>query len=137
MIPLGEKEMEMEVEMSKPGSPKKTTAWARARPIMAVQRSERRSELRHPHEMRARKSWVAAVRIRKAAQERIVCAFRRHIEGWGSGPTDAQLLMFARAAIAEQRCKRALARAMLGRRRRHAQAPIRPVSVLRREYIND
>ncbi|MBT2325658.1 hypothetical protein J7E62_25320 [Variovorax paradoxus] len=62
-------------------------------------------------EMGAQRAWVAAVRVRKALQGRIVFAFRKHIEGSGPGPVDAELLMFARLAIAEQRLKRSLAQA--------------------------
>lgn len=60
-------------------------------------------------ETAARQSWVAALRVRKAVQDRIVSAFRRHIDGSGPGPSDAELLMFARLAVAEQRLGRNLA----------------------------
>ncbi|WP_143694740.1 hypothetical protein [Variovorax sp. JS1663] len=53
-----------------------------------------------------RNAWMAAMRVRKAVQARIVEAFRRHLEGSGPGPTDEALLMFARLAVAEQRLMR-------------------------------
>ena len=56
--------------------------------------------------LQARKAWMAAVRVRKAVQARIVEAFRRHLEGAGPGPSDEDLLMFARLAVAEQRLMR-------------------------------
>jgi hypothetical protein len=51
---------------------------------------------------------MAAVRLRKALQTHIVKAFRRYVDGLGSGPTDQQLQSFARLAIAEQRLARRL-----------------------------
>jgi hypothetical protein len=53
-----------------------------------------------------RNAWMAAMRVRKAVQARIVHAFRRQLEGAGPGPSDEDLLMFARLAIAEQRLMR-------------------------------
>ena len=50
-----------------------------------------------------RRGWMAAMRVRKVMQDRIVVAFRRQIEGSGPGPTDEALQMFARLAVAEQR----------------------------------
>lgn len=44
-------------------------------------------------------------------QDRIVCAFRKQLDGSGPGPADAELLMFARLAVAEQRLGRSLAQA--------------------------
>lgn len=70
----------------------------------------RRSSL-SPHAMSARKAWVQAVRAREAMQSRIVHAFRRDIAGAGSGPTDLDLQLFARLAVAERRLKRGLGRA--------------------------
>jgi hypothetical protein len=66
------------------------------------------------------------MQARKAMQNRIVCAFRRHIDGSGPGPGDAELLMFARLAVAEQRLGSRLARA------KAAQMPHGPASVLHR-----
>ncbi|WP_179106957.1 hypothetical protein [Variovorax sp. KK3] len=51
---------------------------------------------------------MAAVRVRKAMQARIVRAFRRHLAGQGPGPSDEELLIFARLAVAEQRLMRLL-----------------------------
>jgi hypothetical protein len=48
-------------------------------------------------------AWLAAVQIRNAIQGRIVFAFRKQIEDGGPGPAEADLLLFARVAIAEQR----------------------------------
>lgn len=50
-----------------------------------------------------RSGWMAAMRVRKIVQARIVVAFRRQIAGCGPGPTDEELRMFARLAVAEQR----------------------------------
>ena len=57
----------------------------------------------------ARSAWMTAMRVRKAVQARIVEAFRRHLDGVGPGPSDEDLLMFARLAVAEQRLQRRLA----------------------------
>jgi hypothetical protein len=83
-------------------------------------------------EMGARRAWAAAVRARKSVQQRIVCAFRKHIEGSGPGPTDAELLMFARLAVAEQRLGRSLARAKVERYCGNAQTFSDPAAILRR-----
>jgi hypothetical protein len=64
-----------------------------------------------PHAMSARKAWVAATHAREAMQARIVGAFGRDIAGAGPGPTDFELQLFARLAIAERRLKRGLSRA--------------------------
>jgi hypothetical protein len=52
-----------------------------------------------PNERAAHRAWAAAKRLRKAAQDRIVCAFRKQIEGSSSGPADTELLMFARREV--------------------------------------
>lgn len=54
-------------------------------------------------DMIAHRGWMAAMQVREAMQGRIVRAFRLHLEGLGPGPTDVELLMFARLAVAEQR----------------------------------
>lgn len=125
------------MEISKLVTRKKRTTSETSRPIMAVRRNERRREPPHPGEVRARKSGLAAVSNREAGKVRIVCVFLRHIERWGSRPTDAELRMFARLAVAEQRSKRGMARAMFARRCRHSQAPVCPASVLRQEHLDD
>jgi len=63
------------------------------------------------HEAEGRLAWVIAVREREALQARIVYAFRHHLEAGGPGPAEADLLLFAQAAIAEQRMARALGEA--------------------------
>jgi len=80
----------------------------------------------------SQRAWAAAVRVRKAAQERIVWAFRNYIEGSGPGPTDAEMLLFARLALAEQRLRRSHAQAKAQRYCGTAQAFGEPASVLRR-----
>ncbi|MDM0109796.1 hypothetical protein QTH97_33105 [Variovorax sp. J22R24] len=75
----------------------------------AVNRSPRPSL--PPHAMSARKAWVAAAHAREAMQSRIVSAFGRDIAGAGPGPTDFDLQMFARLAVAERRLKRGVGRA--------------------------
>lgn len=57
----------------------------------------------------ARKAWLAAVQVRNAIQDRIVLDFRKQIQGTGPGPAEADLLLFARAAVAEQRLQCRLA----------------------------
>jgi hypothetical protein len=59
-------------------------------------------------EIKARSAWMAGKRVRKAVQARIVVAFRQYIEGAGPGPTDEELLTFARLAVAERRLERRL-----------------------------
>lgn len=83
-----------------------------------------------PCERSARRARAAAVRVRKAVQGRIVRAFRKQIEGSGAGPSDIDLLMFARLAIAEQRLGRSLAQAK-AQRYRGAGAHTEPATVLR------
>jgi hypothetical protein len=61
--------------------------------------------------MGSRRSWVIAMRARKAIHERIVFAFAQRIEGRGPGPTDLDLRLFARLAVMEQRLKRAFDKA--------------------------
>ncbi len=56
-----------------------------------------------------RNAWMAAARVRKAMQARIVHAFRRHLAGLGPGPSEEELLAFARVAVAEERLMRRLA----------------------------
>lgn len=62
----------------------------------------------HPNDG-AQLAWIAASRVREAAQNRIVFAFRRYVEASGPGPTEAELHLFARLAIAEQRLRNKLA----------------------------
>ena len=86
---------------------------------MAAKKRHRLAALRHaamPSRMAvdrsvstARRAWVAAGRVRKAIQQRIALAFRKQIEGAGSGPADSELLIFARLAVAEQRLGKNLA----------------------------
>jgi hypothetical protein len=63
------------------------------------------------HAMSARKAWLDAVRAREAVQKRIVQAFRCDVEGTGPGPSESDLELFARLAVAEQRMKRDFGRA--------------------------
>ena len=65
-----------------------------------------RGSMRSPGELQAqevRTAWLAVMRVRKAVQARIVEAFRRQLEGRGPGPSDGDLLLFARLAVSEQR----------------------------------
>ena len=62
-------------------------------------------------EMRARRAWTAAVNLRDAIHLRIVAAFRSQLEGLGPGPSDVDLRLFARIAVAEERLRRLLERA--------------------------
>lgn len=62
-------------------------------------------------EMSARRAWHAAVQLRETIHLRIVTAFRSQVEGLGLGPTDVDLRLFARVAVAEERLRRALQRA--------------------------
>ena len=56
-----------------------------------------------PSRRSVRKAWLAAGQVRNAVVGRIVFAFREQIEVGGAGPADADLLLFARVAIAERR----------------------------------
>ena len=56
-----------------------------------------------PYGSTTREAWVAAAQVRNAIQDRIVLAFGKQVAGAGPGPGDADLLQFARAAVAEQR----------------------------------
>lgn len=121
--------------MSKPvtRSKKKITPWRSGRPVVAWRRSMAAPRVSiAPHEMSAHRAFAAATHVRKAIQDRIVRAFRRHIEGAGRGPTDAELLMFARLAIAEQRLGRSLAQAKADRYCGAGQTFGELASVLRR-----
>jgi hypothetical protein len=51
------------------------------------------------------------MQLRETIHLRIVAAFRSQIEGSGPGPTDIDLRLFARIAVAEERLRRALQRA--------------------------
>ena len=62
-------------------------------------------------EMSARRAWTAAVNLRKTIHLRIVAAYRSQLEGLGPGPSDVDLRLFARIAVAEERLLRALERA--------------------------
>ena len=62
-------------------------------------------------EMSARRAWTAAVNLRKAIHLRIVAAYRSQLEGLGPGPSDVDLRLFARIAVAEERLRRLLERA--------------------------
>lgn len=96
--------------MSKPVTHKKgIAAWRNSRSIRAARyaRSSART-WREPREKKARGAWIAAMRVRKAMQARIAEAFGRYVDGSGPGPTDEELLSFARLAIAEQRLARRL-----------------------------
>lgn len=74
-------------------------------PLVAPRRATQRLG-----EMSARRAWSAAVQLREAVHLRIVAAFRRQLEGTGPGPADAQLQLFARIAVVEERLRRALRR---------------------------
>ena len=54
------------------------------------------------------KACAAAAQVRRATQDRIVFAFGEQIRGLGAGPTDADLRLFARMAVVEQRMLRGI-----------------------------
>lgn len=85
-----------------------TAARGRRRTMTATRfvRGPSRPAGEHTEARQARNAWRAAMRVRLAVQARIVEAFRRHLEGAGPGPSDEDLLMFARLAVAEQRLLR-------------------------------
>jgi len=66
-------------------------------------------------EVEARLALNVVVRERVGLQTRIVQAFQHHVETGGPGPTEADLMLFAQTAIAEQRLARSLVQAMLTR----------------------
>ena len=88
---------------------KSPAAWRsdRTNPAARYARASARSSV-EPHEKKARSAWIAAMSARKAVQARIAEDFGRYVDGTGPGPTDEQLLTFARLAIAEQRLVRRL-----------------------------
>lgn len=96
--------------MSKPVTRKKRLAvGSRSRSIVAARHGRVSPRVsRDACEIKARGAWMAAKRVRKAVQARIVRAFRKYIEGAGPGPTDEELLTFARLAVAEHRLERRL-----------------------------
>lgn len=103
--------------MSKPVTPRRQSARRNNNGAMVSLRRARTPTraLIAPQEMGARRAWAAAVRVKKAVQDRIVFAFRKHIEGSGPGPSDAELRMFATLAVAEHRLEHSLARAKVKR----------------------
>lgn len=80
---------------------KRSAAWRKCWSTVAL-RHARASEF-ESRAGKARSARAAATRARKAVQARIVEAFGRYVRGAGTGPTDEELLAFARLAIAEQR----------------------------------
>lgn len=64
-------------------------------------------------EMSARRALSFAAAQREAIHLRILAAYRSQIEGIGSGPSDADLRLFARIAIAEERLRRVFERTKL------------------------
>ena len=74
----------------------------------AAPRRPMRGTVRAP-DPAARAAWSAAARDRDALQERIVSAVRQHLEDGGPGPSEFDLLMFARTAIREEHLARVLA----------------------------
>jgi hypothetical protein len=99
-----------EEEMSKPVTHKKISAASRSHRSNGTPRYARASVRisMEPREKKARSAWVAAMGARKAVQARIAAAYGRYLDGSGPGPTDEELLNFARLAIAEQRLERRL-----------------------------
>ena len=91
--------------MSKPVTHKMSSAASRSHRSNGAPRYFRASARisMEPREKMARSAWIAAMDARKAVQARIAQAFGRYLDGSGPGPTDEQLLIFARLAIAEQR----------------------------------
>jgi hypothetical protein len=98
--------------MSKPVTHQKSSAASRNRRANGVPRYAWTSMQTswEPREKKARSAWIAAADARKAVQASIAAAFGRYLDGSGPGPTDEQLLKFARLAIAEQRLERRLRR---------------------------
>lgn len=62
-------------------------------------------------EMSTRRAWGAAAGLRQEFHLRILAAYRRQLEGLGTGPSDQDLRLFASIAVAEHRLRRAFERA--------------------------
>jgi hypothetical protein len=69
--------------------------------------------VRRMQELETRVAWTAAVREREEIHTRIVMAFRQRVEGSGSGPSEADLMLFAQTAVKEHRLARDLIAARL------------------------
>lgn len=97
----------------------------------AAKKRHRLAALRHRHaparahlatwERRAQQARAAAAHVRQVVQRCIVEAFRGQLEGSGAGPADADLLLFARLAVAEHRLGQSLAQ-IKAQRHRDARA---------------
>lgn len=83
-------------------------------------------------EMSARRACNAATQLRETIHLRIVAAFRSQIEGSGPGPTDIDLRLFARIAVAEERLRRALLRARVHHCCNPETSPMRLARLVRR-----
>lgn len=122
-------------EMSKPVTRRRKPAARRNKRPMGALRRCKSAPTRAPiglRKMSAQAAWAAAGHARKAVQDRIVRAFRNQLHGSGPGPSDVELLMFARLAVAEQRLGRRLAQTKVAWRCSKPQTPHGPASVLRR-----
>lgn len=86
-------------------------------------------------EMSARRAWNAAMQLRKTIHLRIVAAFRSQVEGSGPGPTDVDLRLFARIAVAEERLKRALGRVKAHPRCNSETSSMRLAGLVRRGEV--
>jgi hypothetical protein len=86
-------------------------------------------------EMGLRRAWTSAVQRREAVHLRIVCAFRRQVEGSGAEPADTELQLFARIAVVEERLRRALGRARVRRSCVCAASSVRIAPRIRREEL--
>ncbi|MET0542585.1 MAG: hypothetical protein ABWZ88_12600 [Variovorax sp.] len=84
------------------------TLWASAEQSGAAARRPNTGNARRP-DPKARAAWRAAALDRDECQARIVRALRHSLEEGGPGPSESELLMFARTAIREQALARALA----------------------------
>lgn len=83
-------------------------AWRKSRPIAHRRQEARAREAIDPAASNTRVAHAALTRLRVVVQDRIVAAFRGQAEGSGPGPADADLLLFARLAVAETRLSSAL-----------------------------
>jgi hypothetical protein len=87
---------------------KKAAAWRKCWSTLASRHASASPSDPCAKKERERSDRAAATRARKAVQARIVEAFRKYVRGAGNGPTDEDLLTFAKVAIAEQRLRRRL-----------------------------
>jgi hypothetical protein len=88
---------------------KRSAARRNCRSMLVPRRASSPAKEACVRQKRERIDLAVAARARRAVQQRIVDAFGRHVRGAGAGPTNEDLQVFAKLAVAEQRLRRRLA----------------------------